>query len=61
MQKESWFQTYQGEGLLPVRVEVPPGVGVETSLVIQSLQGALEACIRADEKFRVESPSPVVV
>ncbi len=61
MQKESWFQTFQGDDLLPVHIEFPKGVGIETSLVIRSLQAAFEACVRADEKSRIESPSPALV
>jgi len=56
-----WFQTYQGEGLLVVHVEVPDNVGVETSLVIRSLQAALENAIRADERFAATTPSPVAI
>ena len=61
MQEENWGILYQGEGLLLVSVQYPEGEGAETSLVIQSLQAALEKCIRLDEQSRIESPSPAAV
>lgn len=43
-----WNMRYESEGELPVLVEVPPGVGIETRLVIDSLVAALETVIRED-------------
>ena len=48
------------EKLLEVKVILPEGVGVETSLIIRSLQAELEKAIREDENFRVTSPSPAL-
>lgn len=56
---EKDYHKYQGEGLLPVVIESEPG-GVETSLLIRSLQAALESCIREDERFCATS-LPVAV
>jgi phosphoribosylcarboxyaminoimidazole (NCAIR) mutase len=52
-------QTFQGEGLLPVTVKLPEGVGVGTNHIIESLKAALELAIRADEHWIATSPSPV--
>jgi len=54
-------QTLQGEGLLPVSVQMPENEAVATPLIIQSLLGALEVCIHLDEQWKAENPSPALV
>ena len=49
---------YTSEGNLDVKVIAEEGYGYETQLIIDSLKGALESAIRADERFRVTLAKP---